>query len=288
MEAAPPPILNPPTPGQSYNPMQAQSKSPQGQVQKNNFQVQAFPFSYKILNNLEKRKREYNMIRNGFPGKIPIILEKDPKSNIPKCEKNKYLIPNNTTVSQFIIMIKQRTNFPNNDGFFLLANGRDLLDNNSDLSDIYKRYKDPEDSLLYIAYTNQIKPSKSYQNQYYSSNALGQAFLFKFKADYNNVEERKKECEKLFKQFPDKIPIICEKDPKSSKMNADKNKYLVPKDLTVSQFSIMIKNRIHLSKESSFFLLANGRNSLADDALISEIYERYKDPDDGLLYISYV
>ena len=30
-----------------------------------------------------------------------------------------------------------------------------------------------------------------------------------------NVFDRKKQCEQILKQYPGKIPIICEKDPKS-------------------------------------------------------------------------
>ena len=282
MEAAPPPIFPLPTPGQSYNPTQVQSK---GQVQTNYLQVQTFPFIYKNLYDVEERKQAYNKLRSQFLNKIPTILEKDPKSNAPNIDKNKYLNPEDFTISQFKIMIRKRINFPSNEVLFLLANGRDLLDDDSVLSDVYMRYKDPEDGFLYIVYTNQIQP---YQNQSYSSNSLNQAFLFKFKADYNNVKERKKECEKILKQYPGKIPIVCEKDPRSSKVNIDKNKYLVPNDFTLSQFSSMIRSRIKLLNDSSFTLLVNGRSFLEGNALLSEIYKGYKDPDDGFLYISYI
>ena len=36
---------------------------------------------------------------------------------------------------------------------------------------------------------------------------------FKFKQENRDVESRRKNCEKIRTQFPDKIPIICEKDP---------------------------------------------------------------------------
>ena len=110
---------------------------------------------------------------------------------------------------------------------------------------------------------------------------------FKFKKDNPEAEKRKAECEKIRKQFPDKIPIICEKDPKSNIQEIDKTKNLVPIDLTVSQFSFMIRKRIQLSKESAFFLLVSGKHSITGDTLISEIYEKYKDPQDDFLYIAY-
>ena len=49
----------------------------------------------------------------------------------------------------------------------------------------------------------------------------------------------------------------------------------------------MIRKRIEISQEAAFYLLANGRFSITGDSLLSEIYERYKDPEDGFLYIAY-
>ena len=124
-------------------------------------------------------------------------------------------------------------------------------------------------------------PSKSY-----SSNNSEQAFLFKFKADYINAEQRRKECNKIRNQFPEKVPIICEKAPKSKLKDLDKNKYLFPGDITVSQLSLMIKKRLQLPYESELFLLANGKNALGNIPL-SNIYEMFRDPEDGFLYIAY-
>ena len=110
---------------------------------------------------------------------------------------------------------------------------------------------------------------------------------FRFKKDNPDAEQRRKECEKIRTQFSEKIPIICEKDPKSKIADIDKTKYLVPSDLTVSQFSFMIRKRIEIEKEAAFFLLANGKHSITGDTLLSEIYDKYKDPEDGFLYIAY-
>ena len=47
---------------------------------------------------------------------------------------------------------------------------------------------------------------------------------FRFKQENRDVEQRRQNCEKIRKQFPDKIPIICEKDPKSKIRDIDKTK----------------------------------------------------------------
>ena len=109
---------------------------------------------------------------------------------------------------------------------------------------------------------------------------------FKYQIEFPNIKSRKDECERVRLQFPDKIPVICEKDPNSKIQEIDKTKYLVPMDLTVAQFSLMIRKRVEIAKEGAFFLLVGGKHSITGDTLISEIYERYKD-EDGFLYIAY-
>ena len=110
---------------------------------------------------------------------------------------------------------------------------------------------------------------------------------FRFKKDNPDTEQRRKECDKIRNQFSEKIPIICEKDPKSNIRDIDKTKYLVPADLTVSQFNMMIRKRIEIQQEAAFYLLVNGKTSITGDSLLSEIYDKNKDPEDGFLYIAY-
>ena len=57
---------------------------------------------------------------------------------------------------EFILMIKKRINSPVNAELFLLVNGRDLLCSVSWMIEVYKKYKDPEDGFLYIAYASEL------------------------------------------------------------------------------------------------------------------------------------
>jgi len=110
---------------------------------------------------------------------------------------------------------------------------------------------------------------------------------FKFKRDNPDPSQRRKDCDKIRGQFPEKIPIICERDPKSNIKDIDKTKYLVPADLTASQFNFMIRKRIEIEKEEAFFLLVNGKKQMTGDETLAEIYDKEKDPEDGFLYICY-
>jgi len=85
--------------------------------------------------------------------------------------------------------------------------------------------------------------------------------------------------------------VICEKSPDSDIAAIDKQKYLVPGDLTVCQFMCVIRKRIKLEPEKAMFFFVNdSRNNHnvapLQSALLSAIYDQYKD-EDGFLYITY-
>ena len=97
--------------------------------------------------------------------------------------------------------------------------------------------------------------------------------------------ERLTESSKIIERYPDRIPIIVEKDKKSKIKDIDKNKYLVPNDMTMGQFMYVIRKRIKLDSKEALFFFVN--NSLCNNTLsLSEVYKTYKDKD-GFLYIVY-
>ena len=110
---------------------------------------------------------------------------------------------------------------------------------------------------------------------------------FNFKCLNPDCKKRKEESIKIREKYPDRVPIICEKDPKSKMKDIDKTKYLVPNDISVSQFSFIIRKRLEMSKESALFLLVSGKHSITGDCSMGEVHERYKDSEDGFLYIAY-
>lgn len=96
---------------------------------------------------------------------------------------------------------------------------------------------------------------------------------------------KKNEAERILKKYPDRIPIIIKKMEGSDIPNVDKNKYLVPMDLTFSQFMYVIRKRIKLKPEKALFLFVN--NSIPTGSkMISEIYKTEKD-ETGFLYVEY-
>jgi GABA(A) receptor-associated protein len=105
---------------------------------------------------------------------------------------------------------------------------------------------------------------------------------FKSKTSF---EKRKQESGRILLKYPDRIPVIVEKAKNTDVPTIDKDKYLVPSDLTVGQFVYVIRKRIKLEPEKAIFLFIN--NTLPPTAaLLSQIYKELSDKD-GFLYVEY-
>lgn len=102
---------------------------------------------------------------------------------------------------------------------------------------------------------------------------------------YSALEKRKEVAEKIRQKYPDRIPVIVEKAPKSDAPDIDKKKYLVPADITVGKFVYEIRKHMKLNPEQAIFLFVN--DTLPPTAaLMSQIYGKNKD-EDGFLYVTY-
>lgn len=104
--------------------------------------------------------------------------------------------------------------------------------------------------------------------------------------DQHPVDKRKAESLRIRTKYPDRIPVISERNEKSTSIaDIDKKKYLVPNDLTFGQFIYVIRKRIKLTPDQAIFVFVNNILPPAA-ALMSQIYNDYKD-EDGFLYVSY-
>ncbi|KAI7757020.1 hypothetical protein M8C21_004042 [Ambrosia artemisiifolia] len=70
-------------------------------------------------------------------------------------------------------------------------------------------------------------------------------------------EKRRAESTCIRHKYPDRLPVIVERAERSHIADIDKNKYLVPADLTVGQFVYVVRKRIKLSPEKAIFVFAN-------------------------------
>ena len=68
------------------------------------------------------------------------------------------------------------------------------------------------------------------------------------------LEKRREESARILAKYPDRIPVIVEKNGGSSVPDIDKCKFLVPTDLTIGQFVYVVRKRIRLEPEKAIFL----------------------------------
>ena len=106
----------------------------------------------------------------------------------------------------------------------------------------------------------------------------------KFKHQHQFLD-RKNESARVLQKYPDRRPIICEKQENSKLDEIDKKKYLVPSDLTLQQFIYVVRKRLRLNAEVAIFLFVNSKIK-PGTSTINQIYETDADPD-GFLYFTY-
>lgn len=99
-------------------------------------------------------------------------------------------------------------------------------------------------------------------------------------------QDRRNEVDRIFKKYPDRIPCFIYKNPKSSLLSVDRNKFLVPNDITMPQLYYIIRKRIQLDPKEGLFILINEETCVNSIKTLQDIYNEYKDPD-GFLYICY-
>jgi GABA(A) receptor-associated protein len=100
--------------------------------------------------------------------------------------------------------------------------------------------------------------------------------------------ERLEESQKIMNKFPERFPVICEKNGRdNSTPDIDKHKYLVPYNITLGQFIHIIRKRLQLQPSSSLFLFIGKEHTiLPNNTIIDDIYHLYKN-NDGFLYVMY-
>ena len=106
-------------------------------------------------------------------------------------------------------------------------------------------------------------------------------------------EKRSAEARRILAKYPDRIPVICEKAPRSDLPDIDKKKFLAPDTMLCGQFKYIIHKHINqcataqnlISADQTIYLFVRNKEP-PTGALMSEVYDSYK-ADDGFLYITY-
>ena len=113
---------------------------------------------------------------------------------------------------------------------------------------------------------------------------MSKKVTFKYKLDHP-LEERQNESSRILREYPNRMPIICEKAPNSDLPTIKKTKYLVPSDMTVAQFHFLIRRNLDLNEASALYLITPKGVTLIGDKTMMEVYNNHKDKSDNFLYV---
>ncbi|XP_059651581.1 autophagy-related protein 8f [Cornus florida] len=108
---------------------------------------------FKQEHEFEKRRAEAARIREKYPDRIPVIVEKAERSDIPNIDKKKYLVPAELTVGQFVYVIRKRIKLSAEKAIFIFVDNV-LPPTGAIMSTIYDEKKD-EDGFLYVTYSGE-------------------------------------------------------------------------------------------------------------------------------------
>ena len=92
-------------------------------------------------------------LRNKYPDRIPIIVNRYKDCNLPDLDKNKFLVPKDMKINGFIYVIRKKIKLSPEQAIFITING-ELCPSNKTLQEIYEHYKN-ENGYLYIDYSSE-------------------------------------------------------------------------------------------------------------------------------------
>nr|XP_010914718.1 autophagy-related protein 8i [Elaeis guineensis] len=101
----------------------------------------------------EERLEESRDIVAKYPDRVPVIVERFARCDLPEMEKKKYLVPRDMSVGQFIHILSSRLHLSPGKALFVFV--KNTLPQTASLMDsMYESYKD-EDGFLYICYSSE-------------------------------------------------------------------------------------------------------------------------------------
>merc|ERR1712151_709663 len=94
-------------------------------------------------------------------------------------------------------------------------------------------------------------------------------------------EKRAAEARRIRAKYPDRIPVICERAPRSNLPDIEKKKFLVPGTMLVGEFKYIIHKHIKqtadesIAADQTIYLHVDG-TAPKTGALVSEVCDQYR------------
>ncbi|OWM67379.1 hypothetical protein CDL15_Pgr000831 [Punica granatum] len=102
---------------------------------------------------LDKRVEESKSVIVKYPDRVPVIIERYSRTDLPEMEKKKFLVPRDMSVGQFIHLLSSRLHIAPGKALFMFVKNT-LPSTASRMDSIYQSFRD-EDGFLYMCYSTE-------------------------------------------------------------------------------------------------------------------------------------
>ncbi|XP_057424064.1 autophagy-related protein 8i-like [Lotus japonicus] len=109
--------------------------------------------SFKDEFTFDQRLEESREIIAKYPDRVPVIVERYLKSDLPELGKRKYLVPRDLSVGHFIHILSSRLSLPPGKALFVFVKNT-LPQTASMMDSVYRSFRD-EDGFLYMYYSTE-------------------------------------------------------------------------------------------------------------------------------------
>jgi len=111
--------------------------------------------TFKQRYSIDQRYSESRRVLEKYHGeRIPIICERARNSRLGQLRHNKFLVPRDLTMAQFMYVIRKHLKLDASTALYIYVNGSTIYSGNMLISTIYEYKKDP-DGFLYVIYNSE-------------------------------------------------------------------------------------------------------------------------------------
>ncbi|KAI4335060.1 hypothetical protein L6164_013742 [Bauhinia variegata] len=109
--------------------------------------------SFKQEFSFDERLNDSKSIIAKYPDRVPVIIEKYSRTDLPELDKKKFLVPRDMSVGQFIHILSSRLHLTPGKALFVFVKNT-LPQTASLMNTVYDSYKD-DDGFLYMCYSSE-------------------------------------------------------------------------------------------------------------------------------------
>ncbi|GMY28013.1 autophagy-related protein 8i-like [Fagus crenata] len=109
--------------------------------------------SFREQYSFDERLEDSKNINLKYPDRVPVIIERYSRTDLPEMQKKKYLVPRDMSVGQFIYILSSRLHLTPGKALFIFVKNT-LPQTASLMGSIYESYKD-DDGFLFMCYSSE-------------------------------------------------------------------------------------------------------------------------------------